>query len=232
MDTYVLRAILLLALIQPARGAENISDADRAYLLSHLAMTQEFVLDATRGLTKEQWRFKPAPARWSIAQCIDHLGSTEEYILRMVRERLLKATSPIEPFPSLVGSRPPVSETPERLSEVADALLIRAMTDRTSAIAVPPDQRPPVEEVAPRDTFPDVQSALDHFRRSRTATIEYLRTTQDNLRGHFAYTRLDGYYPRFKFHDGYQWLLRMSAHTERHLIQVHEIKAGEAYPAR
>jgi hypothetical protein len=62
-------------------SAENISSVDRPYLVSHLEMTQEFVRDATRGLTNEQWLFKPAPLRWSITQCIDHLALIEEYVL-------------------------------------------------------------------------------------------------------------------------------------------------------
>ncbi|MBI4902841.1 MAG: DinB family protein [Acidobacteria bacterium] len=232
LECVLLGAVTLLGLGQPASTAETISDADRAYLLAHLAMTQEFVVDATRSLTKQQWTFKPAPARWSIAQCVDHIAGTEAYVLKMVRERLMKGNSPIVPFPSLGGRVPPVSEKPERLPELADALLIRAMTDRTAAIRTPPQERPPVEEVAPRDTFPDPQAALDHFKRSRAATIGYVRTTQDDLRSHFGYTRLEGYYPRFKLHDGYQWLLRMSAHTERHLMQVQEIKRSEAFTLR
>jgi hypothetical protein len=32
--------------------------------------------------------------------------------------------------------------------------------------------------------------------------------------------------------DGYQWLLRMSAHTERHLMQIHEIQDSPGYPAK
>ena len=31
------------------------------------------------------------------------------------------------------------------------------------------------------------------------ATIAYVQTTQDDLRGHYTYTRLPGYYPDFHF---------------------------------
>ena len=224
--------LVLLALANAGAAAETISDADRSYLVSHLEMTREFVIDATRGLTNEQWLFTPAPKRWSIAQCIDHLASTEEYVLRMVRERLLQAAEPIEPFPSLGRRTASLSQKPERMPAVADALIIRAMTDRTPALALPLEQRPPVEEVAPRNSFPDSRSALEHFRAVRAATLEYARNTRDDLRGHFSFVRLEGFYPQFKFHDGYQWLLRMSAHTERHLAQVHEIKGNHEYPER
>jgi hypothetical protein len=50
----------------------------------------------------------------------------------------------------------------------------------------------------------------------------------DDLRGHFLTAPL----PRFnvQFADAYQWILRMSAHVERHLMQVHEIRRSKGYP--
>lgn len=213
--------LALIALCHPEQ-ADTISDSDRSYLPAHLSMTREFVMDATQNLLRDQWTFKPTDARWSIAQCIDHLARTEDSVLTMVRERLMKASEPITPFPSLTRL-PAIKEKPQRLPVLADALLIRAMTDRTPAFATPAESRPPVE-VAPRRSIEDPRSAVDHFLRIRAATLEYVRNTQDDLRGHFGYSRLDGYYPQLKFHDGYQWLLRMSAHTERHLMRIQELK--------
>ncbi len=42
-----------------AAQAESISDADRAFLTSHMRMTRQFLVDATRGLSRPQWLYKP-----------------------------------------------------------------------------------------------------------------------------------------------------------------------------
>ena len=83
-----------------------------------------------------------------------------------------------------------------------------------------------IQEVVPRQTIRDPQSALDVFLRARTATIDYVRATKEDLRGHFAQSPMDGF-TKTRFSDAYRWLLRMSAHTERHLMQVHELRRSD-----
>jgi len=193
-------------------------------------MTRDFVREATRGLTKQEWLFKPAPLRWSMAQCIDHVARSEEYTVKLVRERVLKSERPLlGAFPSTAKGRTARLEKPRRMSPLDDAVILRWMTDRTSALATPIEERPPIEEIAPRSSFDDPRSALAHFLKVRAATIEYVKTTEDDLRGHFTQAVLSGF-PDVKFHDAYQWLLRMSAHSERHLMQVQEVRRAEGYP--
>jgi hypothetical protein len=224
------RTTFLLFTVLGTVAAETISDGDRAYLLSHLEMTREFVVDTTRGLSKEQWLYQPGPARWSIAQCIDHLAQTEEYLLKVVRERIIPSKEPlVGTFPSMMTDRQRVADQPKRMSRIEDSFVLRWMTDRTPSAATPVEQRPPIEEVAPRRVIDDPQSALEHFRHTRAATMTYVRTTQDDLRGHFSQSPMAGF-PDMHFSDAYQWLLRMSAHTERHLMQVHEVRRSAGYP--
>jgi uncharacterized damage-inducible protein DinB len=37
-------------------------------------------------LTEEQARTRPAPDRWSVLECLEHVNSVERRFLRMVRE--------------------------------------------------------------------------------------------------------------------------------------------------
>ena len=188
------RTTFLLFTVLGTVAAETISDGDRAYLLSHLEMTREFVVDTTRGLSKEQWLYQPGPARWSIAQCIDHLAQTEEYLLKVVRERIIPSKEPlVGTFPSMTKGRQHVADQPKRMSRVEDSFILRWMTDRTPSATTPVEQRPPIEEVAPRRVIDDPQSALEHFRRARAATIAYVRMTQDDLRGHFSQSPMAGF---------------------------------------
>ncbi len=135
-------------------------------------MTRDFVRDTTRDLTREQWLYQPGPRHWSIAQCIDHLARTEEYVLHTVRERLLSSDEPlVNVFPSVSGGRKRTAEPPRRMSRLEDAIILRWMTDRTSASSTPVEQRPPIQEVAPRQVITDPQSALHHFLLVRAAMI-------------------------------------------------------------
>ena len=128
---FLVSGLLCFAIAQ-AR-AESISNGDRAFLVAHLEMTREFVIDSTRGLTKEQWLFKPGPLQWSVAQCVDHLAATEEYVLKMVRERVLIADEPlVGAFPSTAKGRQAVTEKPRRMSKLEDAIILRWMTDRAA----------------------------------------------------------------------------------------------------
>ena len=225
-----MRLLLLVACaaVSTLQG-QNVSSGDRAYLVSHLEMTREFVRDATRGLTREQWLYKPAPLRWSIAQCIDHIANSEEYVLRAIRERALQSDAPLlGAFPSRLQGRVEIP-TPRRMTPTEDAIVLRDMTDRTSSAARPVENRPPIEEVAPRDSFADPVTALEHFLEVRAATIDYVKMTDDPLRDHFIQTVLP-VFPEVRFQDAFQWILRMSAHTEGHLAQVHEIRRSQGYP--
>ena len=56
---------------------QGLEPSDRDYLVSHLEFTRDLVAASTRGLSRAQWEYRPAPDRWTIAQCIDHLTKTE-----------------------------------------------------------------------------------------------------------------------------------------------------------
>lgn len=64
---------------------------------------------------------------------------------------------------------------------------------------------------------------LKHFGESRARTIAFLNDTQD-LRDH----AIDS--PLGKKLDGYQWLLFIAAHSDRHTKQMLEVKADPAFP--
>jgi len=61
---------------------------------------------------------------------------------------------------------------------------------------------------------------------NRARTIEFISTTQEDLRDHF----MD--HPVFKTLDTYQWILLTSAHMRRHTAQILEVKADPNFPKR
>ncbi len=69
----------------------------------------------------------------------------------------------------------------------------------------------------------DVKTGLDEFRKLRSRLLDYARTTKDDVRAHFV--------PREQS-DAYQWLLLISTHTQRHILQIREVKADPKYPKK
>jgi hypothetical protein len=150
---------------------QDITAAERDKAFRYLAETRKGVEDAVKGLTDAQWKYKPAPERWSVAEVVEHLAVIEDVI------KTVFARYPEGPAP-LVDR-----ETPK-----FDAELVAKVTDRSTKFEAPPQARP-----AARWT---PEGAVQHFLASREQTVELMRTTP-GLRAHAVphpvFGPLDGY---------------------------------------
>jgi hypothetical protein len=106
---------------------------------------------------------------------------------------------------------------PDKKSAVTDDFILTAVVNRTQKFQAP-------EALRPTHRFATPQETIDHFKQSREHTIAYVRDTQDDLRGHF----FD--HPVLKTMDTYQWILLISAHSQRHTAQLNEVKANANFP--
>jgi hypothetical protein len=79
----------------------------------------------------------------------------------------------------------------------------------------------PSEDVKGR--LRDVGAALEALRRLHAEMLQYARTTGDDLRAHYVERQQS---------DAYQWLLLISTHQQRHILQIREIKANPNFPKR
>jgi hypothetical protein len=73
----------------------------------------------------------------------------------------------------------------------------------------------------PRGTFKTAAEALASFQKLRAVIRAYGQTTNEDLRGH----TLQG-----GGMDVYQWVLMISTHAQRHILQIREIKTHAKYP--
>ena len=69
----------------------------------------------------------------------------------------------------------------------------------------------------------DPKAGLDALRKLHSEMLKYVKTTQEDLRAHFV--------PR-EGSDAYQWLLLISTHEQRHILQIREIKADPKFPKK
>jgi len=103
---------------------------------------------------------------------------------------------------------------PDRDVAKMDALVLQMVPDRSNKRQAPPP-------LVPTGRWTPAE-ALDHFLKSRARTIELMRTAPD-LRQHVADSPLGPL-------DGYEWLLFIGAHSERHTKQMLEVKASPDFP--
>jgi DinB superfamily len=182
--------------------AQDVSQADKDRALAYLESTKKGVVDATKGLSDAQWNFKPAPDRWSIAEVMEHLAAAEDMLRGMDQEQVMK-TPAIPP------------RDPAELQKI-DAGVMAQVPDRSHKIAAP-------EPLKPTNRFGSPADAEKHFVESRAVTEEYLKTTPD-LRAHATDS------PMGVKLDGYEWVLLIAAHSERHTKQMLEVKADPNFP--
>jgi len=81
-----------------------------------------------------------------------------------------------------------------------------------------------VGRLKPHGTLPSPTEAATQFNAARDHTIEFVRTTQDDLRAHTGAT------PVSKTTEAYAALLLLAAHSSRHTAQIIEVKAADGYP--
>ena len=80
------------------------------------------------------------------------------------------------------------------------------------------------EPLKPENTpFKSVSEALESFKTNRAKLIQYVKSTNEDLRNHVATL------PIGKF-DSYQMILFLGGHSKRHTLQIDEIKADPNFP--
>ncbi|MCI0404440.1 MAG: DUF1579 family protein, partial [Acidobacteria bacterium] len=74
-----------------------LAPADLERGLKHLEQSRAYLQGATAGLTKKQWSYKASAERWSPAEIVEHLALSEEFLMKLIQERTMKAPSSNEP---------------------------------------------------------------------------------------------------------------------------------------
>jgi hypothetical protein len=77
------------------------------------------------------------------------------------------------------------------------------------------------EARVPAGQFTSLDESLAAFRKLRSTIRQYAATTLEDPRSRML---LEGNM------DVYQWLLMISSHSQRHILQIREIKAHASYP--
>ena len=199
-----MRTILMLSsLLIAARGfAQPLTEVERERAMSELHAGRKLFLDAVTGLSEAQWTFKAGPDRWSVAEVAEHITLAEDFLFGIATRQIMATPA-----------------APDKKMEVRgkDEAVLKNTLDRSRKGQAP-------EPLVPTHRFATHQAMIDQFKQSRDRAIAYVESTPDELRSHFLE------HPVFGPLDAYQWLLFLAAHTERHILQLNEVKANPNFP--
>jgi hypothetical protein len=193
--------IAVLGTLSFSVSGDTISKKEKKYAAKFLKETKKQVSEAVKGLSEAQLKFKPAPDVWGVEDCLKHIAITEQALWGMVDAALKQPA------------------TPEKRSEVkmTDEEVIKKIEDRSTKVKT-------YDPMKPENTpFKSAAEALESFSQNRDKLIEYVKKTDADLRNHVIALP-------FGSLDGYQFILFISAHSNRHMQQINEVKAHPDFP--
>jgi hypothetical protein len=182
-------------------AGNSLTDKERKDAADLLQKTEQGVFDAVKGLSDAQLKYKAAPDRWSIEECVIHIATTEGALWGMTDGALKQPANP------------------EKRAEIkiTDDKVVPMLEDRSHKIKTS-------EMLEPKNSpYKTMDDALKAFKTNREKLIEYVKTTNDDLRNHVATLPIGSF-------DCYQMVLFMGAHSNRHTQQIDEVKADAGYP--
>ncbi len=177
-----------------------MTSAERESLLKNLGESRERLLRMTQGLSGEQWHYRPAPGRWTVAECVEHIATVEGRVLGSIQKTL--ETGP--------------DSSKRSALEGKDDTMVADVAGRVTRFQAP-------EFLAPTGRWPDAQ-LVKEFEMARHQTRDFAASTGADLRRHFYK------HPVIGELDLYQWLLLIAAHCDRHRAQSEEVMASPGFP--
>jgi hypothetical protein len=136
-----------------------MNESERGQILASLEQGSTALLKALDGVTEGMAARSPAPGRWSILGCVEHLVVSEDYLFQQIISAQRLET-------------PLVNERRENL------IPVRGL-DRSRQMECPP-------EGCPNGRFPKLPEAVQRFLALRERTIQFVRDNKDDLRRRIA----------------------------------------------
>ncbi|PSL34996.1 DinB family protein [Chitinophaga ginsengisoli] len=178
-----------------------LTKKERKDAIDLLKSTENDLLQEVKGLSEAQLKYKPAPDRWSVEECVIHIATTEQ-MLWQATDAGIKQTA-----------------NPEKRSEIkmTDEQIVKGVEDRST-------KRQTSDNLKPENSpFKSMSEALASLKSSREKLTSYVKSTSDDLRDHVLTMP-------FGSLDSYQMILFIAAHNGRHTLQIKEVKADPGFP--
>jgi len=199
MKKIVLAAVSFLFV--HATMAQTLSPDERLFVVDLLEINAIKFLADIEHVSDEQWKFKPTPDAWSVAEVAEHITLSEGLLFSVVQKTLLA----------------PADDAKAKTLTGNEKQLLVSVMDRSVKAQAP-------EVIKPTGRFATKKELIEAFKIARDQTINYVKTTQDPLKNHVAR------HPAFGELTTYQWLVFIAGHANRHVAQLEEVKSNINFP--
>lgn len=180
------------------------TEKDREFAIKYMNETKADYLEQLKALSDAQLNFRAAEGRWTIAEIAEHITVVEEALFDWMTVGRFKPSTP-------------KCDSPFR---VADGMVLAAITNRS-----PGRRAQAPEQVRPNGRWKTVADLSASFEKRRDATIDFMKNNKADLRNVFGPSPLGTV-------DGFQQMIFIIGHSERHLDQLKEVKADKNYPKK
>lgn len=179
----------------------DLEENDKKFLLSYYQENIDKLRAKTADLSSEQISYQPTDESWSIIMCLEHIYLTEKSLVEMVHEVFNQAANP--------------DERDELIS--TDEEMMNNMVDRSAKFKAP-------EVLHPTGEFSNAEEILLLIVENRAKILELIEShSVEDMRSRIT----DAPFGKI---DGYQYILFIAGHAERHSLQIDEIMTSEGFP--
>jgi hypothetical protein len=201
MRKIILLVSVIIATSFTTHKTETLTSGERKFAIDYFNKTKDRLLNDVKGLGAAQLSFKADSTRWSVAQCVEHIALAENMIWQYISATVKQPTTPEK----------------KNQTKYTDEQLIQIITDRSMKFKAP-------EPLQPVGKFANTDEALKYYINRRDSTMAYINSTQDDLKNRYIV------HPVYGALNLYQGLLLIAGHSERHTIQLEEVKANPNFP--
>lgn len=195
-------ALLSLFCIRLSAADAHMTPEERTKVINWLEESHKEFLAAIDGVTEEQWKWKPAPGRWSVGETAEHIVLAEAALFENVKKALASPPNPDW----------------EQKTKGKTELLERVMAPRLGKAQAP-------DPIVPKGNLTQAEVRA-RFEAQRVEIVKFAKETEASLK---QYT-VEHPFPVFNTLNAYQWLIYAPLHTMRHDKQIAEVKATPGYP--
>ncbi len=172
----------------------QLTQTERDFAISYLKATHSNIVETVKSLPDDAFNYKPKEGGWSVSNALEHILLTETAFFGMAQGTLANDESMSEN--DLSGK---------------DGVLIGMLANRGTKVKT----AAPFE---PSGKWDSKAKMLAELEKSRTKIVEFLSSTDADLRGHITTIPVGEV-------DVYQIILIIASHSQRHTFQMQEVLA-------
>jgi uncharacterized damage-inducible protein DinB len=197
------RCLIPILFALPLVAADpNMTAAERTKVLGWMDASRQEFLAAIDNVSDAQWKWKPAPERWSVGEVAEHVVLAEAGQFANVKKALA------------AGASADWEQKTRGKTEMIEMVMAPRLGKATSPEPLVPGGK--MTRAQARERFEALRVEMEKFARETTAPLK------EHLAAHPM--------PVFDPLNAYQWLIYAPLHTQRHVKQIAEVKATAGYP--